>query len=127
MAASHRIRGTKGDISSERRQPPQFDISQLLPDAVDHDEAGVQFFDRPRRREATWGGHSISRLPFFWWLPPFPFAGVPVVAGDAALDHFVAPLIAGHDEGSEIAAAEAKRAERHHNDDLQQQLTHDRP
>ena len=24
----------------------------------------------------------------------------------------------------EIAAAEAKRAERHHNDDLQQQLTH---
>jgi hypothetical protein len=37
----------------------------------------------------------------------------------------VTPLTARHDEGSEIAAAEAKRAERHHNDDLQQQLTHD--
>ena len=47
--------------------------------------------------------HSISR--FFRRLTPFPFAGVPVVAGDAALDHFVAPLIARHDEGSEVAAA----------------------
>jgi hypothetical protein len=48
---------------------------------------------------------------------------VPVVAGDAALDHFVTPPIARHDERGEIAAAEAKRAERNHNDDLQQQLT----
>jgi hypothetical protein len=73
-------------------------------------------------REAACG-HSISR--FFRLLSPFPFAGLPVVAGQTALDHFVAPLIARHDEGSDIAAAEAKRAERNHNDDLQQQLTHD--
>jgi len=44
---------------------------------------------------------------------------VPVVAGDMALDHFVVSLIARHDEGSEVAAAEAKRGERHYNDDLQ--------
>ena len=42
-----------------------------------------------------------------------------VVTGDAELDHFVAPLIARHDEGSEVAAAEAKRGERHYEDDLQ--------
>ena len=53
-------------------------------------------------------------------LSPFPFARVPVVAGDMALDHFVAPLIARHDEGSEVAAAEAKRGERHHYKDLAQ-------
>jgi hypothetical protein len=41
-----------------------------------------------------------------------------------ALDHFVAPLIARHDEGSEVAAAEAKRGERHHYKDLQGQLAH---
>jgi hypothetical protein len=46
-----------------------------------------------------------------WRLPPFPFAGLPVVAGDAALDHFVAPLIALNAPNG------------HHNDDLQQQLT----
>src|SRR4029077_11421117 len=62
-------------------------------------------------------GHSISR--FFRRLSPFPFAGLPVVTGDTALDHFVAPPIAGHDEGSEIAAAEAKGAERNHNAELQ--------
>jgi hypothetical protein len=55
-----------------------------------------------------------------WRLSPFPFAGRPVVAGDAALDHFVAPLIACHDEGSEVAAAEAKRAKCNHDDELQQ-------
>ena len=33
-------------------------------------------------------GHSISR--FFRRLSPFPFAGVPVVAGNTALDHFIA-------------------------------------
>jgi hypothetical protein len=38
------------------------------------------------------------------------------LTGNAALDHFVAPPIARHDEGSEVTAAEAKRAERHHND-----------
>ena len=64
---------------------------------------------------------------FFRRLSPFPFAGVPVVAGDVTLDHFVAPLIARQYEGSEVAAAEAKRAERHHDDDLQLQLAHDRP
>src|SRR6516164_4971584 len=39
---------------------------------------------------------------------PFPFAGAPIEAGDAALDHFVAPLVARHDEGGQVAAAEAK-------------------
>jgi hypothetical protein len=34
-----------------------------------------------------------------WRLSPFPFAGLPVVAGDTALDHFVPPLITRHDEG----------------------------
>ena len=58
-------------------------------------------------------------------LSPFPFAGLPVVASDTALDHFVAPLIARHDEGSEVAAAEAKGAESHHNENLQRQLVHD--
>jgi hypothetical protein len=42
---------------------------------------------------------------------PFPFAGLPVIAGDAALNHFIAPLIARHDEGSEVAGAEAERAD----------------
>ena len=79
------------------------------------------FFDRPGRREA--GGHSISRI--FRRLSPFPFARLPVESSDLALDHFVAPFVACHDEGSEIAAAEAKRAKRHHNDDLQPQLAHD--
>jgi hypothetical protein len=65
----------------------------------------------------------FPRLRFFRRLSPFPFAGLPVVAGNTALDHLVPPLIARHDEGSEVAAAEAKRGERHHNDDLQQQLT----
>jgi hypothetical protein len=72
-------------------------------------------------------GFGCSKSGFFRRLSPFPFAGLPVVAGDAALDHFVTPLIARDDERSEVAAAEAKRAERHHNDDLQQQLAHDRP
>ena len=35
-----------------------------------------------------------------------------------ALDHIAAPLIARHDEGSETAAAEAKRAERRHKAEL---------
>jgi hypothetical protein len=30
---------------------------ELLPGAVDHDEAGVQFLDSPRRREAAGGEH----------------------------------------------------------------------
>jgi hypothetical protein len=37
-------------------------------------------------------------------LSPFPFAALPVVASDAAPDHFVAPLIARHDEGSSLIA-----------------------
>ncbi len=44
---------------------------------------------------------------------------MPIVPGDAALDHFVPPVIARQDEGGEIAAAEAKRAERDHNENLQ--------
>jgi hypothetical protein len=78
----------------------------------------------PRRREAA-GGHSISS--FFGRLSPFPFAGVPIVAGDAALDHFIAPLIACDDECGEIPAAEANGAESDHNENLQRQLVHDRP
>jgi hypothetical protein len=58
-------------------------------------------------------------------LSPFPLAGPLVVVGKTALDHIAAPLIARHDEGSETAAAEAKRAKRYHNDDLQPQLAHD--
>jgi hypothetical protein len=73
-----------------------------------------------RRREAA-GGHSISR--FFRRFSPFPFAGLPVVAGDTALDHFVAPFVAYHDERGEITAAKAKRAKSYHDDELQQ-LTH---
>ena len=49
-----------------------------------------------------------------------------MVVGDATLNHFVAPLIAGHDEGGEVAAAEAKRAEPRHDYELQQQRAHDR-
>jgi dienelactone hydrolase len=49
-------------------------------------------------------------------LSPFPFAGLPVVAGDTAFDHFVAPPIARHDEGGEVAAAEAKGAEGQNNE-----------
>ena len=44
-----------------------------------------------------------------WPLSPFPFAGRPVVVSDAALDHFVPPVIARYHEGGEVAAAEAKR------------------
>jgi hypothetical protein len=58
--------------------------------------------DGPRRREAA-----THRRKSPWRLSPFPFASLPVVASGAALDHFVAPLIARHDEGSEIAAAKA--------------------
>ena len=58
-------------------------------------------------------------------LSPFPFAGVPVVAGETALDHFVAPAVARDDGGCQVPDAKAKRAKRHHNDDLQPQLAHD--
>ena len=49
-----------------------------------------------------------------------------MVVGDATLNHFVAPLIARYDEGGEVAAAEAKRAEPRHDNELQQQRAHDR-
>ena len=61
-----------------------------------------------------------------WRLTPFPFAGLPVVVSETPLNHFVPPLIARYDEGRQVAAAEAKRAERYYNEDLQQQFTHDR-
>ena len=57
------------------------------------------------------------------WLP-FPHASLPVVASDTALDRFVAPVVACHDERDEIAAAEAKRAERNDNKYLKQQPAH---
>src|ERR1700720_2877704 len=65
------------------------------------------------RDKAGWG-RSIS----FWRLAPFPFAALPVVASDAALDHFVAPFVAGHDERGEIAAAKTKPAKGNHDDHL---------
>jgi hypothetical protein len=61
----------------------------------------------------------FPRLRFLRSFPPFPFAGLRVVAGSTALDHFVAPILVRHDEGGEVAAAKAKRAERHHDDELQ--------
>ena len=53
---------------------------------------------------------------------PFPDAGLPVVAGDTALDHFVAPMVACDDEAGEVAAAEAKCPERNHNENLEKNL-----
>jgi hypothetical protein len=38
----------------------EIDIGQLLPGAVRHDKAGVQFLDSPRRREATGGRHVMT-------------------------------------------------------------------
>src|SRR5215469_6470731 len=64
---------------------------------------------------------------FFRRFSPFPFAGLLVVASEAALDHFFAVSIARHDECKKAATAEAKHAERYHNDGLQRQLAHDRP
>src|SRR5262249_26193382 len=76
------------------------------------------------RRDSSWvSGLAADSAGFvlkYRRLAPFPFAGVPIVAGDAALDHFVAPLVARHDEGSEEAATEAKRTEGHQDDELQQ-------
>ena len=63
-------------------------------------------------------------LDLAWWFSPFPFAGLFVVASDTALDHFVAEPVARHDEGDEVAAAEAKRAERNHNAKLEYQFAH---
>ena|SRR6516164_2775738 len=42
-----------------------------------------------------------------------------VVLSNAALDHFAAPVFACDDEAGEKAAAETKRAESHHDDELQ--------
>jgi hypothetical protein len=58
------------------------------------------------------------RRGLFRRLSPFPLARLPVVAGDAALNHFIAPLIARYDESSETAAPEAKRTERRHKAEL---------
>jgi hypothetical protein len=69
------------------------------------------------------GGISISRLPFFWRFAPLPFAGLPIVAGDTTLYHFVAPLVSYHDERDEIAAAKANRAKTRHDHELRY-LTH---
>src|SRR5215468_1174832 len=79
---------------------------------------------RASSRVSSLAADSAGLILKYRRLAPFPFAGVPIVAGDAALDHFVAPLVARHDEGSEVAATEAKRAERHHNEGLQEQLAH---
>jgi hypothetical protein len=83
---------------------------------VGHDETGRIARQRTTAAGSGVHGHSIPR---FRRLSPFPFAGLPVVAGDTALDHFVAPLVACDDEGGEVAAAEAKSAESDHDDELQ--------
>ena len=68
------------------------------------------------------GSLHSPRRRFFRRLSPFPFAGLLVVASHTALDHFVAKPIACRNERGEVAAAEAKRAERHHNGNLQHRL-----
>jgi hypothetical protein len=55
--------------------------------------------------------------------PPFPFAGLRVVTGNTAPNHFVAPFVARYDERNEIAAAKTKPAKSDHDDELRQ-LTH---
>jgi hypothetical protein len=42
---------------------------------------------------------------FFRRLSPFPFAGLPVVAGNATLNHLVAPVVAREDESRQVATA----------------------
>ena len=113
-----------------RRSPArlllEIEIAEILPAGVFHDEGIVaDLFDRPGRREAV-RVHSISRLPIFWRLAPFPFAGLPVVAGDTTLNHFIAPFVACHDERDEVAAAKTKPAKGGHDNELRQ-LTHPRP
>jgi hypothetical protein len=54
--------------------------------------------NRPGQREAI-----------LWRLTPFPFAGLPVVAGDATLCHFTAPFVALYDERYEIPAQSKSR------------------
>jgi hypothetical protein len=75
-----------------------------------------------RLTTAAESGRSISR--FLRRFTPLPFSGVPIVARYTALYHFVAPFVACHDEGSEVATTKAKRAERYHNEYLQEQLIH---
>jgi len=43
-------------------------------------------------------------------------SGLPAVAGDAALDHFVAPAVACDDEAGQVATAETKLAKGDHDD-----------
>jgi hypothetical protein len=93
-------------------KPGRLQVSKLCSASVVADDKTSPDHGGGKRR----AGYSISG--FFRQLSPFPFAGVPVVAGDAALDLFVAPFVARHDEGREIAAAKAKRAERRHDDEL---------
>src|SRR6516165_1562014 len=76
---------------------------------------------RQTRAAGSDGRLALDRIPrffFFRRLSPFKFAGLPVVVGATALDHFVAEPIARHDECNEVAAAKAKRAERPHNAEL---------
>ena len=70
---------------------------------------------------ATAGAHSKSR---FRQLSPFPIAGLRVVAGGAALYHFVVKSGARHDERGEIATGKAGCAGGEHDDKFQQRLTH---
>jgi hypothetical protein len=47
---------------------------------------------------------AASRLSIFRRLAPFPFARLPIVAGNAALDHFVAPAIACNNESDQLSS-----------------------
>jgi putative membrane protein len=77
-----------------------------------------------RRDRTRFGSLHFPRLRFLWRLPPFPFAGLLIVASGTALDHFVAVFVACHDERNETAAAKAKPAKSDHDDNLQQFITH---
>jgi hypothetical protein len=87
-------------------------------------QLGDVYRDPPRLNRLCQIASSHSPRPrFFRRLSPFPFAGLRIVAGDTALDHFIAPFVARHDERGENTAAKAKRAERYEDDELQP-LTH---
>jgi hypothetical protein len=58
------LRASSSVSSLAAESPPrlilEIDIGELLPVLVTHDKAGVQFFDKPRRREAAGQRHIIE-------------------------------------------------------------------
>ena len=61
--ASCRASCSASDIERRPRLILEIDVSQILSGALDRDKAGVQFFDRPRRREAAVGQFSGPKCP----------------------------------------------------------------